>query len=202
MAEYFSLTAHSKWKQSSRVRSYLLKRHDKWLKQQSVLPTAVKAFLQQRVVATPGTSRGRPEIPFEESSIKTKKRRVADLLATRSPEELAFADKLSTSSSGSAERKKDALSVAQALALHLDLDLSERKYNMLRSVVNAVHKDLFPSVYKLRAFRHELLPGDIVVTDITAEEEPLDSSYKFDLAETMPYGDEESELSMSSDSDN
>lgn len=43
----------------------------------------------------PGPSRGRPQVDFENASIKTKKRRVKDLVSTRTSDEMMSAVQLS-----------------------------------------------------------------------------------------------------------
>ncbi|KAF2904998.1 hypothetical protein ILUMI_01182 [Ignelater luminosus] len=68
----------------------------------------------------PGCSRGRPKVFFTNSSLKTKRRRVEKLVNDHSLEELTF----------------------EALALYLDLNLSERKYNILRCVISVQGKDI------------------------------------------------------------
>ncbi|XP_054726789.1 uncharacterized protein LOC129236425 isoform X2 [Anastrepha obliqua] len=112
------------------------------------MTSSLKAIL--RKPAVPGntlteqsTSRGRPYVAFGESSEKTKKRRIEELVLKYTLEELSF---------------------AETLALYLQLDLSQRKYNLLRSIINSVHSEFLPSIYKLRQFRDSLLPKDIINT--------------------------------------
>lgn len=46
-------------------------------------------------------SHGRPQKPFENCSVKTKRRRVQELIMSRSPEELSFAASISPRASQS-----------------------------------------------------------------------------------------------------
>ncbi|CAH1114773.1 unnamed protein product [Psylliodes chrysocephalus] len=102
----------------------------------------------------PGSSkqaRGRPYKPFEEVTTRVKKSRVSDLVANRTAEELRFAaDLASGKSSGSEQENKKCLTPHQALALCLDLDLSDRN---------------------LKIARKSFLPTSLKVTDTSAEVE-------------------------------
>lgn len=60
------------------------------------------------------------------------------------------------------------LSNSKALALYLDLDLSERKYIILRSVINELHPKCLPSLYALRHEKRNVLPI-VTATENSAE---------------------------------
>lgn len=93
------------------------------------------------------SSRGRPPIPFEEASTKTKKRRVQDLLCSRSPEELIFAAHVVKSSCAVSEPTgHSSVPMHNVIALYLDLDLSERKYTLLQKFVNGLHNNCLPNI--------------------------------------------------------
>lgn len=114
--------------------------------------------------------RGRPQKLFEETNLLTKKRRVTDLITTRTCDELALAAELSLrqnkrESSGS----KKSLSPLRALALYLDLGLTFRKYNILRSTMNSLNSDMFPSYYALKQIESQRLPKIQDISDIHAE---------------------------------
>lgn len=57
----------------------------------------------------------------------------------------------------------------QELSLFLDLDLSVRKYQHLRTVVNSAHNDTIPSFYRLKLFKKHLY-ADISCASETAVE--------------------------------
>ncbi|KAF2889180.1 hypothetical protein ILUMI_16993, partial [Ignelater luminosus] len=61
------------------------------------------------------------------------------------------------------------MSVEKALALYLDIGLSFRKYNILRSSINAIHPDTMPSYYLLQRGKSEILPNQIETSDIYSE---------------------------------
>lgn len=61
------------------------------------------------------------------------------------------------------------ISVQKALALYVDMDLSYRTYNMMRTAVNKVHKGCFPSYKSVLRAKEEYIPTDIKVTESSAE---------------------------------
>lgn len=65
------------------------------------------------------------------------------------------------------EQKK--MAPEQALALSLDLDLSTRKYQILRSSVNSIEKGCVPSSHTLNALRKSYIPKNTTVTEISGE---------------------------------
>lgn len=87
----------------------------------------------------------------------------------KSSEELCFAadssKRLSTESQKNENKK---LSVQETIALYLDLVLSERKYNVLRSVVNALHKDCFPSLHSTKKAKASYLPSRKTIKETSA----------------------------------
>lgn len=166
ISKYFCLSASKKWKNCNRTRDVFNKRNSKWLNTEVKLPKSIDFSLENK----PTTSCGRPRIPFEKASLKTKKRRVEMLVAQNSSEELHFAAERSRMSNiGTSLTKRKSLTNIEALALYLDLDLSVRKYNILRSVVNSLHQDCFPSFHILNQFRNQYFPSNITVTELSAE---------------------------------
>lgn len=67
----------------------------------------------------PSRPRGRPRKPFDETSLKTKKRRVSEILAGRTSDELQFAADLAANTS--VRKEASSLPIHQVLALCLDL---------------------------------------------------------------------------------
>ncbi|CAH1962447.1 unnamed protein product, partial [Acanthoscelides obtectus] len=87
----------------------------------------------------PCRSVGRPRVPFEEASKKIKRRRVSELTTDRSANEPQFAvNVVSGSNHSEVSPQIFSFSIAEALALMVDLDISVRKYLLLRSVINEV----------------------------------------------------------------
>nr|CAI5825887.1 unnamed protein product [Callosobruchus analis] len=106
---------------------------------------------------------------LQDSTNQTKKMRVKQLLETWSPDELNFAAKKSMNQTGPSTSHEKCFSVQQALALYLDLDLSENKYLTLSSTLNALHPGLFPGLYKLRQYKKTIVRINAVTSELSAE---------------------------------
>lgn len=168
---FFCLTVKTKFRNCKRNRSYFLKRYDDWLSCEFSLPDKLINVSRTQVEDMPGPSRGRPLKPFNEASSKTKKRRVADILNAYPAEEINFAADISKTCTTTIQPQY-CITAENALALILDLNLSERKYCILRSVIHSVHKDhkeCLPSKHILRNFKNQILPSKLKVTEISAE---------------------------------
>lgn len=175
MSIYFCLKLNTKWKECNRTRIRFEKRHAAWLNDTFSISEHLMKKLRSKQVGTvnhSGKSKGRPKKQFEDLSLKTKRRRVEDVVSKMTTEELSFAAQRSAEVSTSISQpviKKTSLSPQQALGLYLDLDLSVRKYNILRSVVNSIHKDCFPSLGLLTEQKKQYLPTNVKVNDFSAE---------------------------------
>ncbi|XP_017470483.1 PREDICTED: uncharacterized protein LOC108362131 [Rhagoletis zephyria] len=110
----------------------------------------------------PSTStgkRGRPQVEFSVASEKSKLRKVSKILEEHSAEEITYAARKVTKNETKPDNTiKKCLEPFEALALCLDLDLSEEKYNRLRKVANNIHADFFPSTYALNQLKQSLVP--------------------------------------------
>lgn len=147
-ARLLCLEIRRKWKECNRTYNIFLGKHKAWLDKDMKLDANVLEYLQSNQTGPSEKQRGRPQKPFEEATLKTKKQRVADLVTTRTCDELAFATELSLRQSKKGSCKnKESLSPLRALALYLDLGLTFRKYNILRSTMNGLHPDMLPSYY-------------------------------------------------------
>lgn len=163
-ARLLNLEYQRKWDKSNRTLENFKRKHKTWLEKNISLPDEVISCLH------PGPSsknkRGRPLKPFKEISLASKKRRVSDLVSSRCPEELAFAVEQTAIPN---ETQQKSLSSISALALYLDLSLSFRKYNILRTTMNHLYNDILPSYYSLQKTKRQLLPSNLIVSDIHAE---------------------------------
>lgn len=171
VSHFFCLSIVKKWHKCARIRDRFLRDYSEWLEQEIYLTEALKFYIEYPSSVqnpVPGPSRGRPQLPFQECSTKTKKRRVEKLVKNYSFNELSFATQQLSAPSKSVDKSK-VFSPQQALALYLDLSLTERKYNILRSTVNTLHKDCFPRVAIIREYRNQLLPRSINITECSAE---------------------------------
>lgn len=59
--------------------------------------------------------------------------------------------------------------VDKALALFLDMDLSFRQYELMRTVANAAHKQCFPSYYALQNAKKKYIPDSVLVSETSVE---------------------------------
>lgn len=162
-SKLFCAKMKSLWEKSNRTRSRFEKSCSQWLNGNITISIKGKS-----------SSVGRPQKTFEESGFKTKVRKTEPLVTNYSTEELCFAAErsLCVSTNQSSNQNlvnKKSLSPIQALALFYDINLSVRKYNVLRSVVNALHPDCFPSYRCLLKTKKEYLPINIAVTETSAE---------------------------------
>ncbi|CAH1995450.1 unnamed protein product [Acanthoscelides obtectus] len=108
----------------------------------------------------PCRSVGRPRVPFEQASKKTKRRRVAELTTDRSANELQFAvNVVSGRNYSEVSPQIFSFSTAEALALMVDLDISVRKYLLLRSVINGKAQNCLPSYKGLQKTKNAFLPS-------------------------------------------
>lgn len=64
----------------------------------------------------------------------------------------------------------------KALALFLELELSVRKFNILRTSINSIHKNCVPSITTINNFKKLYIPTKTSVTEISGE---------FDLQELL-----------------
>ncbi|XP_030755994.1 uncharacterized protein LOC115882218 [Sitophilus oryzae] len=169
VSRLYCLNLNRKWKNSSRARHRFEVNNETWLQQEIKFPKCIQEKKHNIDVNCSGQSRGagRPRKPFLEVSNKTKKRRVQELSTSWTSDELQFAAQ--TSNGFSKPNESSSLSPHQALALSLDLGLSERKYKLLRSMMNGVHQNCLPSLYAVNQARNILLPSIIIVTETSAE---------------------------------
>lgn len=167
-AEMYDWALRNKWKTCGRQKGNLERHHNTWLFSDLLKPDDLSRLVQNREstfsTGNPTSSLGRPYINFEEASQKTKVRRVKDLLS-RPSTELTFAAELTRRS----ENRSVAVncpSTHEIISLILDLDLSERKYQILRSFGSLANQ--LPSVKALRQLKKSFLP-DVSASDTSAE---------------------------------
>lgn len=170
-AEMYDWALRRKWKTCGRQRRNLERHHSTWLYSDLLKPDDLSRLVLNRESTfskeNPSSSLGRPYINFEDASRKTKIRRVKDLLS-RPSTELAFAAELTRRS----ENRSVTIDCSSRVATHeiislvLDLDLSERKYQILRSFGSLANQ--LPSVKALRQLKKSFLP-EVSASDTSAE---------------------------------
>lgn len=166
-AHIYCLKINERYRKCQRKYDRFCSENQVWLNKQFYLPHTVAS--DQLELGSPSTSRGRPVKPFQECGHKAKKIRVAELVSSHSYEELHFAAEESARISGlnakTSIKQSKAFSVEKSLALILDLDLSNRRYTILRENVNALHNNCFPSLYKIKQLQSDILPKKIIVNE-------------------------------------
>lgn len=109
---------------------------------------------------------GRPEVPFSECNIRTKRRKTAEIRNNHSPDELAFAAIMSMRSSGEKDvahaikqavetgKQSNTISPEKAVSIIVQARLSKQAYNIIREPV----KDNYPSYYKVLKAKKDCYP--------------------------------------------
>ncbi|CAH1987322.1 unnamed protein product [Acanthoscelides obtectus] len=140
-SQLFGWKMANKWQKVGQSRNRLLQNQVYWLDKiiYRINNDSEENTSSDEEQEPPCRSVGRPRVPFEEASKKTKRRRVAELTTDRSANELQFAvNVVSGSNHSEVSPQIFSFSTAEALALMVDLDISVRKYLLLRSVINEV----------------------------------------------------------------
>lgn len=116
-----------KWISCGKNKERFLVKFSEWLKRDT-------SFTLTKLHAVPSGSRlskpGRPQKEFNDSSVKTKRRRVADLINARSASQLVYAAEVSTRSSGN----KNAAQIIKKVGDRPEMDNEKKK--VLQIVVN------------------------------------------------------------------
>ncbi|CAH1962303.1 unnamed protein product [Acanthoscelides obtectus] len=140
-SQLFGLKMANKWQKVGQSRNRLLQNQVYWLDKiiYRINNDSEENTSSDEEQEPPCRSVGRPWVPFEEASKKTKRRRVAELTTDRFANELQFAlNVVSGSNHSEVSPQIFSFSTAEALALMVNLDISVRKYLLLRSVINEV----------------------------------------------------------------
>lgn len=186
----------AKWEKSKRCYSKFLQQNAVWLEETIAIPFDLQANVASTSSVREPSRLGRPIKPFEECTTKVKKRKLKELLETKSPEELALANEMSLRSSGKRDAAKlvkelsvsspgratslkqaknmirdQKLTPEKALSLIIDAKLSVHQYNTIRQSAKDEGSDLFPPYYLVQKAKEQCYPPEdaILVTDTTAE---------------------------------
>ncbi|CAH1973695.1 unnamed protein product [Acanthoscelides obtectus] len=126
-SQLFGLKMANKWQKVGQSRNRLLQNQVYWLDKiiYRINNDSEENTSSDEEQEPPCRSVGRPRVPFEEASKKTKRRRVAELTTDRSANELQFAvNVVSGSNHSEVSPQIFSFSTAEALALMADLDIS------------------------------------------------------------------------------
>lgn len=119
-----------------RVKSVFLKRYEKFLETKFTINFCEN--LQNTHCSSIQSQRGRPRLSFQDGSEKTKKRRIQELALTCTKEELSKALEITVSHSDSeseieVSNEDNKKRFDKILAMYIDLGLTKRKYEKLRT---------------------------------------------------------------------
>ncbi|CAH1990613.1 unnamed protein product [Acanthoscelides obtectus] len=171
-SQLFGLKMANKWQKVGQSRNRLLQNQVYWLDKiiYRINNDSEENTSSDEEQEPPCRSVGRPRVPFEEASKKTKRRRVAELTTDRSANELQFVvNVVSGSNHSEVSPQIFSFSTAEALALMVDLDISVRKYLLLRSVINGKAQKCLPSYKESQKTKNAILPSQFIITEISAE---------------------------------
>ncbi|CAH1998142.1 unnamed protein product [Acanthoscelides obtectus] len=157
-SQLFGLKMANKWQKVGQSRNRLLQNQVYWLDKiiYRINNDSEENTSSDEEQEPPCRSVGRPRVPFEEASKKTKRRRVAELTTDRSANELQFAvNVVSGSNHSEVSPQIFSFSTAEALALMVDLDISAQ--------------NCLPSYKELQKTKNAILPSQFIITEISAE---------------------------------
>ncbi|KAH9642640.1 hypothetical protein HF086_008253 [Spodoptera exigua] len=166
----------TRWVSSGKSKERFLNKNKLWLEGQEI-EFCVRSTLPQPSTSTAELSRpGRPRKDFEDASFKTKKRRVEDLVQSRSVGELMTAAELPASAclniqQTSAVQRDRPLSNDEALAYYIDSKSTTHSYKQTRKWTMKVGHHVFPSYECIVKAKKGCYPSEehIVVTQSRAE---------------------------------
>lgn len=190
----FSNKIGVKWLASGKSKERFLIKNKTWLDEEDIQFTVSSFEPQPSTSSEAVISAGRPRKEFEESSFKTKKRRVVDLVESRSVSELVTAAEIAARSAGQRKiasvirdisessvinvKSKDTsnvnprqLSSDEALAYYIDSKSTTHAYKQTRKWSMKAGHNVFPSYYSLTKSKQACYPAQehIAVTETRAE---------------------------------
>lgn len=192
----FSSKLSEKWTNSGKSRERFLSKNSVWMAED--LQFSVSLYHSEPSTSGAPTIPGRPRKEFDESSNKTKRRRVDDLVRSRGTTELMVAAEMSARLSGHRDLAtviKDAsesrekcrimkksvrcsdstnqrcLTKEEALAYYVDSKSSSHSYKQTRKWSMKAGHQVFPSFYSIRKAKAACYPPEeqIVVNETRAE---------------------------------
>lgn len=191
---HLSSKINQKWMTAGKSTERFLNTHSEWLQGADVMFNISVIPCSPSVSTDYSSKAGRPAKVFDESSLRTKRRRVHDLIQGRSTNELVYAAEVSMRMSGNrkaAHAIKDVsessnctelnkssetsstrcLSGDEALAYYVDSKSNTNAYKKTRKWSIKAGAKVFPSLYTLRKSKIACFPPEeqIAVTETRAE---------------------------------
>lgn len=185
----------ARWERSVRDMKRFQNDNEKWLNEEIQLPDE---FYNQVPTSSSKPNRGRPSKLFDECAPKVQKRKIHELVSTRTPSEIAVAAEVSLRSAG----KRDAanlikelvlssparatnlkkarltqhepnkiISPEEALLLMVNTKLSTFQYKNMRQQLKTMNANVYPAYYLVQEAKKECYPEEEAfnVTDVSAE---------------------------------
>lgn len=187
----WSAKMSEKWESARRTKDRFLLKNKSWLEGAKF---EFKVELNSPSTSTPVRHPGRPQKSFEESSFKTKKRRVEDIVQTWNADELTIAAEVANRSAGkrsvaqaikrASDGSKDEsgpkavlcnnarqLSTNEALAYYVDSKCTVHSYKQTRKWSLKAGHQVFPSYHSLGKSKISCYTSkeNILVTETSAE---------------------------------
>ncbi|KAF2887640.1 hypothetical protein ILUMI_18533 [Ignelater luminosus] len=183
-----------RWDKSGRRMNTFLQKFEDWLKGEDFLLFKGQLFhLNLKMPYTSRGSAGRPMKPFQDSSMKTKRRRVRDLVRDHSASKLTFAAGVALRAAGERsaanlvseiatshsdvvrelknlreqQSKQRCMTPTEALALYVDTKSTSLSYKLNRKKALSMGHLLYPSYYALMKAKRACIPPEntILVTE-------------------------------------
>lgn len=185
----------ARWERSVRDMKRFQNDNEKWLNEEIQLPDE---FYNQVPTSSSKPNRGRPSKLFDECAPKVQKRKIHELVSTRTPSEIAVAAEVTLRSAG----KRDAanlikelvlssparatnlkkarltqhepnkiISPEEALLLMVNTKLSTFQYKNMRQQFKTMNANVYPAYYLVQEAKKECYPEEEAfnVTDVSAE---------------------------------
>lgn len=154
----------------SRFTSALKKRYSKVSRNQELLCSTNKCWLDQEIIIrkkcnAPAFSkknakkRGRPSKTFGESSDRSKRRKTQHLRKDIDLEQIKFATQMKLRESDAPKiTNAKTVPVDKAVAMMVDAGLSKNQYLLIKSLTKECGCDVFPSYYKVKEAKEKCYP--------------------------------------------
>ncbi|XP_065680976.1 uncharacterized protein LOC124817909 [Hydra vulgaris] len=165
----------TRWNDVSRKAAAFEKKYANWL-DTDFISSAYVPPATPTIVTTPF---GRPTLNFDESSLRSKYRKVAEM-DQYSASQLLFATKVKFRKDNQPKKAKLAekllvdtispsyMSSDEALALILDCNLTKTSYQLMKNKADEKECSLYPAYNNVRMAKDRCYPKNICVTDYTA----------------------------------
>lgn len=184
-----------RWDQSGRNKDKFENGNQVWLNKDAKLP---ERFVEDLPSSSSAGKKGRPEKSFEECTLKVQKRKVQELVRSKTASEIALAAEINIRSAGkrdaaillkelvncspqratkikkarlSQENRKKTITAEEALVLIVNTKMSTFQYNAMRQQLKELNSNVYPPYYLVQEAKKECYPAEeaFSVTDFSAQ---------------------------------